>query len=1356
MSSNSLISKLIKAPLPASDYLVNNKSNVKIDLASFKDKFKLDLNKLKLSQNLNFLSFQNMCSLTLSSNKQFMATLSSRIAINESQTTILNDKFGFVSICNTNGLLASLSPREGELKFLLEKYSKKSAEYGVVNPTDDRFYESLFTPGTLVNKKIGDTVFGKTKVDRALTGYRFVGSLANPLLENRPLLRKYLDKKLTKVSVSPTVSITGIVQLLNNKIMSGLDARERLGSGIPNSIIDTCFKTPSSLSKQSYNPLDNNNLNLGKNLFEFDGGIVANGPLDQTDIYNWNLAFNSYYTSKKMDISSWQNNEFVIPSENDIDNTAPRLEYVWALSQHLLYLSPDIEAKSVVKNNDSLTGTVKYALYTDNNTTRLIETCLDAEVLDNSNQKQDKKVSKGICTTLSPYVRTYENPPLYSWMELEDIIDMNKASETLKPFPDYVRNKIAKAVVYYRYVNQNSYPIGSDLTLEKIENESSMKTLAVDAPIVKDNKTNNFNYGGEFANNIFEKNFKILSESSEKNNRIDAINLVADDNSKFMDVRLPSCFFEIVGSNGKSYPDPSPLVFAMGYSTNSNVVLLCRTKVGKYPLTLDNGSDKDSKPENIMNFRNFVNFNVNFSLNPGDEYASNIKINRNHPITPKRLIFDTLYAFQSDSLRKFMKIAIDNGNRNRRMDRINTFYKPYANMITKSVLLDPNKKGIFYTDYKKYRNKRFINLLRGTLYDSSTLGKQSEGINPTAEAESVDFLTHRISKGGNNLTDPLVDSVFYLNSKSFQPWTKTIPENQKAYEMVMAAQPFTTRGDGKIWFEGDSVKREEEITGTNRIGISSLKDWRKNRDEKKVMLFRSPWNEIERSVSPITANLDATIPFIANGIKALNFAKKGKIKAYDPLPDFGSCYARCFDPYKDKDKTLETLYFYHKAAVNNGAPFGYLVDNGELPPGWETNVIGNPVSINPYNCQPDSWLKINSDIDGLGKVKSYATKYILRKEYYAMRFMALLGSYLSRLIDDQKPSISSLLTPTGEVIYENAFTLLASTFLASFYTNNNPIAFDYFRSIINGGEKLPYFQGNNFLRLCFFESKSLESLLNSIENWGGYTFRYENSATMNIASCLMNKDGINEGEAFVNDAKDPSKIGLLQYIINAELGLNVGYTDNIPDDYKQRAYRYVCSLNSEERMALVLKSQAYLNATTQVFITQITPGAKLNPEIKQYLCDLKKNKKTKGIPFLPFSDENALISHLAKIHADAGTNLLQKLNELDCEGDAFTQAEIDSSNKQPIEYEPIKQEPREDQQENLIQEMRSKDKHFVNKKEEAIIPSTDAVVMQDKTKEKDSKTNPLLIGLGLAGVSLVSYFGYQYYVKNNKKNRRKR
>ncbi len=1309
--NNSLINKLItKAPKSELDFLVSKSSSPisKSIMDVVKNKTPIynliDIKKTAYKTLRTFVAFQNMCSLTLPNNKQLFGSPASRISVWNRNTELLNLEY-YQGLCSSHGLLSTMSPREANLKFLLEKYSRnldmisKNDTSRSLMYTGDYFFQDAFQSGSVVNQKLKEIVYGKVKVERFLKGSKFVSTLFQPVLANNPLSRQYLEQKLPTFQSSFDSYIQGVIQVLNTKIMDSLDARKRFGCGLPESVINTCFMTPSSLANSGgYNPFDNTCLNLGKNLFDMVGGVVAVGPLDSRDVDKWNYSLNTFYSTKTMNPKLWELNTYKIPTQEEIDQAIPQLDYVWAMSQHILYQSPNIEKNAVTKNNNSTALDVKYALYSDNNTTRLIETCINAEV----------EAFNTVCTTFNPYIRTYENPCAYSWMNLDDIKALHGSFLGNDVLPDSTKRKLIDATIYYRYVNQNSYPVGDDVTLEMMSTNDPSSTLLVAPPadLTDGRTTRTADLGGEFANNIFEKNFSILTKSQDNDIRVDAINLVADDNNKFMDVRLPSCFYEKRDNKGTMSQLQTNIDYALGYSSNSNVVLLSRTILNS-PNNDDFGVFNGKNAQNQANtvqFNNLLNFNTNFTLDTGDEFAQDVKIGRKNPISPKRLMFDTLYTLLSDSMRKYVKIIRDQGNSKRRWNKIDEYHRPYHTRILQSSLLNLDKHGrVFHTPFISYKNSNYVNLLRGVMYDKSTLDYDKT---PKAITGSKDFLTQRPSQG-NDLTDPLVDSFSYVNSPNFKPYTENteFPKPQDIY---------LTRGDGSISDSGDSVSRSESGFGAT-ISTGSKSAYRKERDLRKVLLTKSVYNQYDRALVTDGMNLDASLPFIANGLKALNLFKANRLTSfYEPATEFNGCYARCFDPYLDKDMTLDTLYFYHKAAVNNGAPFSRLLDNQELPKGVISNLVFKPLVMNPYNCTPIKGLNFQLD-KGFNFTKYYETKYQLRKEFYAIRFMSLLGSFLSRYLDDPKNNVT-LNDKQGVVIFEDAFSMLATKLLNAFNNCKNKEAYNYFLSIIDSVSNAEYPRGEGLIRLCFFETKPFEILLNSVRDWGGYTFQYVNSKSMNIASCLRNSKGQNEGELFINEPNNPRKIGLLEYIIRVELNINLNPGEIIPNDYKERAYRYVCSLDSAQREELVSRCEADLLATVMVYITQITPGASLNPEVKNYFCGIKGKKKPRGMPFLPFSNPQVLTEYLAKIHVEAGTDLLQKINELDCEGNAFSQQEIEST-----------------------RQVQDNSRTGNNSKNRIVSPQ---VTMS--TQLSDTKSN-MSWGVGLIGLSLISYLGYKAY-----------
>ncbi len=154
--NNSLINKLItKAPKSELDFLVSKSSSPisKSIMDVVKNKTPIynliDIKKTAYKTLRTFVAFQNMCSLTLPNNKQLFGSPASRISVWNRNTELLNLEY-YQGLCSSHGLLSTMSPREANLKFLLEKYSRnldmisKNDTSRSLMYTGDYFFQDAF------------------------------------------------------------------------------------------------------------------------------------------------------------------------------------------------------------------------------------------------------------------------------------------------------------------------------------------------------------------------------------------------------------------------------------------------------------------------------------------------------------------------------------------------------------------------------------------------------------------------------------------------------------------------------------------------------------------------------------------------------------------------------------------------------------------------------------------------------------------------------------------------------------------------------------------------------------------------------------------------------------------------------------------------------------------------------------------------------------------------------------------------------------------------------------------------------------------------------------------------------------
>jgi hypothetical protein len=1197
--------------------------------------------------------FQNMFLLSLSEIFDFMSSPYNRVST--SKQTSLD---AYKPQISSNGLLNNQVAREGNLNFLLERYARQNP-IDLQDPTQPFTKENFYANVSKI-QDLRLQLLGNTKVNRAIIGFRD----ASKIFHNETIGNRYVEKRLPPKSINSKMEFYGIIQTLNGLVNQSIDIRKNLGTAIPESITSTCFELPSKLKNSSYNPLDNKILNLGKNLFDFDGGIVATSSLDGSDITRWKEAMLNFNTKKETNTDLWETGKYYTPTKEQVESITPKFENVWALSQHFLYQSPSIDTYKLNDSDNCLN--VRYALYTDNHITRPLETSPLAE-----NTQGD------VCTSLYPYIKTYENPSMLTWFTIDDVVRMVDTIKSQTNFDESTKDKIKKATVFHRYINQNTFPISNQANMEEIELLDA-KVIQTKFVRIENEQTSDKDatYGGEFSINIFEKNFKILSESSN-NVRLDAINLVADDNAKFMDVRLPPTLYASINSKGQLTQKDYPIDYALGYSTNSNVVLLAKSEknsVGFFDVGIQNGCSETNRSK-LNTFWNTLNNNKNFTISNGDGQAINIKIDRRTPISPKRMIFDTYYTLTLDWMYKYNKILRDFGS-TRQWAKIDELSRPYREKILASSLLNPSNNKSFYTPFNEASNKMFINVLRGVLYNPQTL-KENDENGFRNITRSRDFLTS-IPESSIKSSDMLVDSVFYVNQSNYKPFTEKLdtlpPIDAKTND------PFTYRG---------------------------------------ILPSYSAYHHSERLNLPPTANLDATIPFLPNGITTLNqinAPQKNQIQS-QPSSLGSDCYARCFDPMLNKAKTLETLHYYHTASLNNGAPLGTL-DQG-VAQGKSFFKDTKPFVINPYSCDlVNSTLPLISIGNGFNTVRCYETRTLLRKEYYANRFVALLGMYLSRLLENTQINIQTIQTngnQTINVYYENVLGNIALAFLDSFKMLSGRPSFSYFENQLKDKNGLINSIGNNLIKMCFFETKPFEQLI--VSKYGNmYNFVYINSKIKDIKAC------INSGFADkMFNTKDGMR--LLEYVIDSQ-GYRPTYSNEITAEQVEKARYFICSLDEKGITNLKEEYVKYELSSSIAALTLAVPTYELPQEIKDFLC----SKGKKQIPMLPTENSLKMIDYLAKQYADAGVDLEAKLRKLNCS----------NTSDQDVSDESSDQSTRQDT-------------HLISAEDSSKLPSfiqmddvdTKTQTMSNNIQSK-TKSNAMLYTVGFLGLASLSYVTYRY------------
>ena len=129
-------------------------------------------------------------------------------------------------------------------------------------------------------------------------GFRTIGSALMPK-GTAVKAGYYLEFKLPEVQLA-TGKLQGIIQGLNTKLYDKKMMQEDFAIGVPESIITTCFTSPRTLSKKPYNPLSNEVLNLGKNLFDFESMIHV-GYTSNKDRSAWDDAIARFLSSERVE-----------------------------------------------------------------------------------------------------------------------------------------------------------------------------------------------------------------------------------------------------------------------------------------------------------------------------------------------------------------------------------------------------------------------------------------------------------------------------------------------------------------------------------------------------------------------------------------------------------------------------------------------------------------------------------------------------------------------------------------------------------------------------------------------------------------------------------------------------------------------------------------------------------------------------------------------------------------------------------------------------------------------------------------------------------------------------------------------
>lgn len=1261
--------------------------------------------------------FQNMFVWRSKELKEYMSNNYIRVGLYSKNKTdipnsIKNTMGGIVDAtpkCLDTAILEIQDPREQKLFFIAEEFGRKTKT--------ERYSPKSFD----FLKELGNLTKNRIKGNRALIGLTNIASALAPkpgLDKGNGVDPSYFNgvdtedpKKAPGVDL-PLVSvqgqqIQGRIQTMNAKVYDTTNIRQELSSGIPQSIIDSC----SVPYVEEYNVRGNNEiLNLGKNLFDFES-LVHVGYLNSQDKRKWEDFLED--PSK-----GFLNKENVHPTKNSYDapnieslfKSLPKFEYVWAASLHRLILNEYGSLTAPIqKGQDKLLDdakTVQYALYSNNHTTRLIETEMNAE-----------NTSSRMVSTIFPYIRTFESPSLFAWMTKADLEEFKAGLNTPnKTLP----KKVQESIVYYRYINQGFVAIGESANVEQIvssgvENVAdALKSAKKQETIVikaTSHQTKGFELtqGGSFAINLFEKNARMLI-SSDANSKIDALNFVADDNKKFIDVRLPPAFYKKDGKNVRL-----PIDYAMAYSSNSNVVLLSRTTKDDVINTFDgkNPNQKDNYKKLWLALNQNSDFSVERKTYSGFSWADKVTISR-RKCTPMRMLADTHYKLMSNFADK-VYYNVDKSGSDKRKERVDKL-DAYIAAIQLSIC-DPSRdlfKTPFETSIEQLKFKSFMNVLRGILFDIKTFFNKdiSRFYIPGDKQNPIK---------GKNMTEASTDFKVLPNTKDFLPAIDT----NKPDDLGLG---LSSSKDNKInkqlffdsAFYSNSVKdnlqpinlplaRPEDKTKKYKLAKfwptdSSASD----REYGRSLYVRTNATVDSRIEADANAghNVIALAPFIDGAPKAISDIKKVDMRGIVPK----------VINLSDMESVLDCLHFYHKAAVGVGSLNGGL-DDGSQKDGFSIKL--DPFLINPYTGTYTTDANILKDCTfdaSTVKVRAYESFVNLRKEYYALRFVALL----SCCFEDLNTRDVKIDTQGTSIVFETAFAKMCKVFFGDKLRDvNDTDARNYFLSLLGLNKQTSDKDiGLNFQKLVFFENSPFARIVKRNHRSATF-FKYEDSP-FELSRVYYTDPSVRK--QVDEDFQRPYTYDVAYEQAKAS-GIVLPENKN-SEEAKELTKTYYASLSKQSQLEIYKTSQDRFNAQ-QTFLNSIMlPGLGIPKEWKDFIC-----AKGKGMPMPTPKDGDKFLESIAKTWQDVGLSEKDVFANL-CDSNF----EIDKTAKVPTPTTPIKQVP-------------------IGQGRQMTFQNTEST-KQDVEKDKDTKGYrskvPMLVG-GAVAISALAYLGYKYLGNKEKK-----
>ncbi len=1297
--------------------------------------------------------FQNMFVWRSQELKKYMSNNYVRVGLysknkTDIPSTIKNTMGGIVDAtpkCLDTAILEIQDAREQKLFFIAEEFGRKTKQ------------ESYSPESFDFLKELGKYTKNRTKGNRALVGLTSIAAALapKPSVDKKgnvdPSYFNGVDTENPKKVPGPDLplvnvqgkKIQGRIQTMNAKVYDTTNIRQELSSGIPQSIIDSC----SIPYVSQYDVRGNNSIiNLGKNLFDFES-LVHVGYLNAQDKKRWENFLEDPSTGflNKQNVHP-TNNSYDAPNIAELFKQLPQFEFVWAASLHKLELNEYGSLTAPIqKGKDKLVDdakTVQYALYSNNHTTRLIETEANAE-----------KSTAKIVSTIFPYIRTFESPSLLAWMTKPDLEEfkknLNSADKTLP-------KKVQESIVYYRYVNQGFVAIGENANVEKIvsggvENVANALKSAKNQEtiLVKDvsHQTKGFelSQGGSFAINLFEKNARMLI-SSDANAKIDALNFVADDNSKFIDVRLPPIFYKKDGKNVRL-----PIDYAMAYSSNSNVVLISRTSNDDVINTFD-GKIANQK-ENYKKLWLALNQNADFSVERKSysgalNWADKVVISRKK-CTPMRMLADTHYKLMSNFADK-VYFNVDKSGSGKRKERVDLL-DGYVAAI-QLILCDPSR-DLFQTPFKtrieQSKFKSFMNVLRGVLFDIKTFFNKDI-------SQFYDARNKQNPIKGKNMTEASTDFKVLPNTRDFLP---SIDTNKPDDLSLGLSSSKDNKINKQLFFDGafysNSVKdnlqpinlpiaRPEDKTKKYKLAKfwptdSSAGD----REYGRSLYVRTNATVESRLNADANAghNVIALAPFIDGAPKAISDIKKIDMRGIVPK----------VISLSDKENVLDCLYFYHKAAVGLGSLNGGLDDGSKRN---DFSIEMNPFLINPYTGTYTTDAKILKDCGfdvSNTKVRAYESFVALRKEYYALRFVSLLSCCFENL-NERDVKTESVGTT---IVFENAFAKMCKVFFGEKLSAvDNTEARQYFLSLLGlDRESSNKDIGLNFQKLVFFENNPFVRIVKR-NHKGATFFKYEDSP-FELSRVYYTDPSVRK--QVDEDFQRPYTYDVAYEQAKKNMVLP---EDKNSEEAKELTKTYYASLSRESQLEIYKDSQDMFNAQ-QTFLNSIMiPGLGIPKEWKDFIC-----AKGKGMPMPRPKDGDKFLDSIAQTWNDVGLSekdMFANLCDSNFETDENTQMPMSTStprstptptttSKQPLVSQG-RQIPMQDKnvlpiQDNVGEQQGAKSIQSAQDNQSVENQSANREAQQPTSS--NSKT-PMIIG-GAIALSALGYLGYKYLGNKEKK-----